>query len=262
MQGTVGIGCRLAHPLDEMTLRDVSWNGSVVQLLWEPISNFISKLLQQLCCNIRCSATPQSATCLLGQRSVGVICLIPKFATVEFVRASFGGEVALSNMPNTSSAMLTFHWSRTTGIWNMTAVTTASFSQHLLFQVYPVKTSRPSVSWLRRRFRQARINDLMTLTYVQKSVIETRRSLIQCEQHVVKGLYVACHFVTFEVPDCGLLLFWTSLVSSLLRQLMSRHLWCSLTEASSLVGSQVATLALWRIVWLVTRSSYHKTQET
>lgn len=50
-------------------------------------------------------------------------------------------------------------------------------------------------------------NDLMTLTYVQQSVIETRRSLIQCEQHVVKGLYVACHCVTFDVPDCGLLLF-------------------------------------------------------
>ena len=154
--------------------------------------------------------------------------------------------------------MLTFQWSRTTGIWNVTAVTTASFSQHLLFQVYPVKTSRPSVGWLRRRFRQARINDLMTLTYVQQSVIETRRSLIQFEQHVVKGLYVACHFVAFEVPDCGLLLFWTSLVSSVLRQLMSLHLWCSLTEASSLVGSQVATHALWRIAWLVTRSSYHR----
>ena len=65
MQGTVGIGRRLAHRFDEMTPRGVSWNGSVAQLLVEPISSFVFKLLQQLGCNIRCSATPKSAMWLL-----------------------------------------------------------------------------------------------------------------------------------------------------------------------------------------------------
>ena len=46
------------------------------------------------------------------------------------------------------------------------------------------------------------------VTYVQQSVIERRLSLIQCEQHVVQGLYVACLLVTlqcFEAPDCSFL---------------------------------------------------------
>ena len=80
----------------------------------------------------------------------------------------------------------------------------SSFRGLSRIQPYPAISSRPSVRYQRRTFRQARIRK----SDVQQSVIEGRLSLIQGEQHVVKGLYVACHLVTLqclEAPDCGLL---------------------------------------------------------
>ena len=82
----------------------------------------------------------------------------------------------------------------------------------LIFISRPLQTlatsSRPSISCQCRRFCQARVRE--SETYVQQSATEGRLSLIQREQHVVKGLHVVCHGTVTpqwsEVPDCGLLM--------------------------------------------------------
>ena len=82
------------------------------------------------------------------------------------------------------------------------------------------------------------------VTYVQQSVIEGRLSLIQGEQHVVKGLHVAGHLVTlqcFEAPDCGLLMSSGLLnITSQFSLKAANHVLPVVirTEASRLVGAR------------------------
>ena len=81
-------------------------------------------------------------------------------------------------------------------------------------------------------------------------------SFIQGEQHVVKGLYVACHLVTlsrFEASDCGLLSSGLLNVTGQCTLKAANHVLpvAMLTKRSlKHCWRQVAKVALWGVVWL------------
>ena len=76
-------------------------------------------------------------------------------------------------------------------------------SSHIFWTFHlPVQKILPS--------KRQREQDIERETYVQHFATEGRLSLIQGEQHFVKGLHVVCHGTVTpqcsEVPDCGLLM--------------------------------------------------------
>ena len=216
----------------------------------------------------------------------------------KFVRPSFGGEqVTGPNVSKHKLAKLSFHnWSRThsytdgrnvfamsQSLWSFGSRFTngpmedgsndstrcgtrcGTWLQFLLIFVSrslqdPAISSRTSVSYQRRDFRQARIRE----SDVCSAVCDWRElSLIQGEQHLVKGLYVACHLVTLqsfeapEAPDGGLLMSSGLLnVTGQFSLKAANHVLplVMLTNRSFKLGwSQLAKVAPWRLVWLGAR---------